>query len=384
MPERDSARITSIEAIQKRIQIFDEQLSEATEAARTLARIRGDASELMERAAELHEMLRRSLAESEGHREALESIRDEWSGLKADYKAAEERLIQAHKSLLASYGEKFQQIEQTASKTEKRVLEARDSVIAETKALKEFVVATKMELTSEIRKDFRIELESLKSNVQQVMNGVQQTLNEGVSQRKEAYEGAIKDLNVRLVNANESMREKVSAAVKKVEELARESAARNAQAIVRSEAKVQEVVTSTKKALTRDVGEHKAAFDRQVTEFLGRQNVLVQNLTQQVDSFQHGVATLKEDVAVMKRDLGTIKQDIVSVQSEGGLVKADIARIRANEMPALLQRVDRMEGKVGAEMKKLETRLVAVTNKVNEVVGKLGKGLKGIIFGIKE
>lgn len=86
----------------------------------------------------------------------------------------------------------------------------------------------------------------------------------------------------------------------------------------------------------------------------------------------------------MKRDLGTIKQDIVSVQSEGGLVKADIARIRANEMPALLQRVDRMEGKVGAEMKKLETRLVAVTNKVNEVVGKLGKGLKGIIFGIKE
>lgn len=278
MPERDSARITSIEAIQERIQIFDEQLSEATEAARTLARIRGDASELMDRAEELHEMLRRSLAESEGHGEALRSVRDEWSGLKADYKAAEDRLIQAHRSLLASYGEKFQQIEQTTSKTEKRMLEARDGVIAEAKALREFVVATKLELTSEIRKDFMNELESLKSNVQQVINGVQQTLKEGVSKHKEAYEGAIKDLNMRLVNANESMQEKVSAAVKKVEEIARESAARNAQAIVRSEAKVQEVVTSTEKALARDVSEHKAAFDKQVTEFLGRQNVLVQNL----------------------------------------------------------------------------------------------------------
>lgn len=80
-----------------------------------------------------------------------------------------------------------------------------------------------------------------------------------------------------------------------------------------------------------DLVSHKKGIEHQITQFLGKQNLLIQNLTQQIDGFQRATQTLATDQQTTSRKI-VILEEALSIISTQEIVmhnmKNDILAIR--------------------------------------------------------
>src|SRR5439155_1003499 len=72
---------------------------------------------------------------------------------------------------------------------------------------------------------------------------------------------------------------------------------------------LREQITEFKEEMKRGLSAHQNSFDRQLTEFLNKQNALVQNLNQQIDSYDRASQALAKDLKTTTEKLGTLRAD---------------------------------------------------------------------------
>jgi len=69
---------------------------------------------------------------------------------------------------------------------------------------------------------------------------------------------------------------------------------------------LREEMGTFKEEMQRNLAQHQQAIDRQLTDFLNRQNAMVQNLSQQIDSFNRVSQTQSADLAATNTKLSEL------------------------------------------------------------------------------
>jgi hypothetical protein len=70
---------------------------------------------------------------------------------------------------------------------------------------------------------------------------------------------------------------------------------------------LRDEIKTFKEEMRHDLREHQQAIDREITDFLNKQNALIQNLSQQIDGFHRAAQTLSTDLAQAKAQLSALE-----------------------------------------------------------------------------
>ena len=81
------------------------------------------------------------------------------------------------------------------------------------------------------------------------------------------------------------------------------------------EQKIEMQVNSIKEEIKFNILEHQQAIDRKLTEFLNRQNTLIQNLTQQIDSYNRVSQAQATEFSVIQANLKELYERLSRVES---------------------------------------------------------------------
>ncbi len=308
MPE-----ITHVEAIRKKLQQFDAQVDGAIAAAQALKRVKSDAEKQLEVLKGQSNQGEQALRKADGIRLQLQEIKAEWERLK-----------------------------QEVAKAETEGKETRDHLLTELDCITQLVGKRLVEVEEQLRSTNRASLAEQEEKLQ------------GIESRTGKNADAAEQANA-LTQKRANDLEKLLAL--RHDELQRDVGSRLHDAEDRLESQFQEVrngldaqserlgrflqteIDAFKDAVKHDLAKHEGKIDRQITEFLNKQNALVQNLTQQIDSFQRVSRTQSEAIVATRTSLKELA-------SEFNAHRAATTRERdtlAEEIRELKVRVEKVE-----------------------------------------
>jgi len=244
MPE-----IASVERIREKLHEFEERVDGAVAAAKSLARIKGDAEKLLTNIEGVSTKSEQSLQKAEGVRLQLQQLQNEWGVLKQQVEKAQTEAKETREFLLDELASTIQRIGKKVSEAEERL-----------RATNKVSLAEKAEL-----------LKRLDSNTHSNA--------EIVSKAKTLILERAEKLELLLGNLRDELQSDIRAKLLQAEELL-ELQFKDA------EKSLDGKHNSFKEEMSRSLTEHQQSIDRQLTDFLNKQNALVQNLTQQIDSYQ--------------------------------------------------------------------------------------------------
>jgi hypothetical protein len=107
---------------------------------------------------------------------------------------------------------------------------------------------------------------------------------------------------------------------------------------------LEEKMASFSQEIKKDLATHQQGVDRQLTEFLGKQNMLIQNLAQQIDSFQRANQALASEQEMLSKK--------ISIQ-EGALNKIPEQEAATVNLQEGIQTLDTRLGQVITNLKGL-------------------------------
>lgn len=259
MPE-----IVNRNSVQKKLSEFDERMDGAIKAAEIIMQVEADTVQVSESINEI-------LMEVDELRSEFEPILNEWESLKEDILITKEDTINARKSLLKKVDEIKPFLESFIKDSENRLRNENE-------------LSRKEHIQLEIRS--REHFQGTLDNHQAVV------------ERSDTVEKLI--ANFRHVIENE-----VQSQLNQFEEKFRIS--------------IESLQQTTDKKLSfldgqlkKSLAEHQQGIDRQITEFLNKQNALVQNLTQQIDGFHRLAQTLSVNTQQTGTKLQNLEENINS------------------------------------------------------------------------
>lgn len=323
MPE-----ITSVEEIRKKLQQFDAQVDGAIVAARTLSRVKTDAERRLKDLEELSDNSNQTLREAERIRSKLQGIQVEWDRLRQ--KVADELTDAKQTSdyLLAELGRLTQLLSKSLAEAEERLRSTnRASLDEQAELLGRVRLETRnnaemVEHARVVVLDRANDLEKLLATLRdELQRDVQSRLLEAEERLDSQFQNSRNQLDEESESHGRLLQTEVDAFRDHVDELQRDVDSRLQDAEDRLESKFHEVrnqldaqseshgrllrteIDAFKDHVQLDLAEHERVIDRRITEFLSKQNVLVQNLTQQIDGFHRVSRTQSEGIVAMGASL---------------------------------------------------------------------------------
>jgi DNA repair exonuclease SbcCD ATPase subunit len=139
-----------------------------------------------------------------------------------------------------------------------------------------------------------------------------------------------------------------------------------------AERALDEKHNSLRSGMTRSLTEHQQSIDRQLTDFLNKQNALVQNLTQQIDSYQRASQAQAAELAATKSKLN----ELSSAFAENKITATQELTAMVNETSALksvLAEVQRSLASQGQALTTLEHSSQDTAARLGETLEKLKK-----------
>jgi len=323
MPE-----ITSVEKIRDKLREFEERVDGAVTAAKALARIKGDAEKLLTNIEGISAKSELSLQKAEGVRLQLQQLQSEWQSLKQQLEKAQTEAKETREFLLAELDAAIQGLG-------KKVIEAEERLRATNKTS----LAEQAEL-----------LKRLDSNTQ--------TNAELVNKTKSLILERAGKLEQLLTSLREDLQSETRTKLLHAEELLESQ-------FQEAEKALDEKSNSFKEEMRRNLNEHRQSIDRQLTDFLNKQNALVQNLTQQIDSYQRVSQAQAAELAETKSKLNELLSDFGEHRTVTG---GEVAALR-NALAEVQVSVEAQ----GRLLAALETSSQATAERLNETVEKLRK-----------
>jgi chromosome segregation ATPase len=274
MPE-----IASVERVREKLREFEERLDGAVAAAKTLARIKDDAEKLLTNIEGVSTKSEQSLQKAEGVRLQLQQLQNEWLTLKQQIEKAQLEAKETREFLLSELDSAIQALGKKVSEAEERLRATNKASLSEQAEL----------------------LKRLESNTHANAELVTKT-KALVLERAEKLEQLLGSLREELQSET---RTKLSHAVELLESQFQDA-----------EKALDEKLNSFKVEMRRSLTEHQQSTDRQLTDFLNKQNALVQNLAQQIDSYQRLTQAQNAELAATKSKLNELSSAFVEHKTE--------------------------------------------------------------------
>jgi hypothetical protein len=336
MPE-----ITSAETVRAKLADFEERVDGAIVAAKTLARIRGDAERFIGHIEAASIKSRESLLKTEAIEQQLQKLANDWESLKNEVVGAKdslstalaeakEVLIDTNKASLAEQAGLLKQLDSTTRGNAEKAENAKSLVVERAAQLDELLLTIKDQLQREI--------DSKLSRAEQLFDSQLKAVTERADEK---YHSMAQTLNADVLKASQDLTE----------------TAAGHERLLRDEA------NAVRQEIRRSLSDHEQSIDRRITEFLGKQNALVQNLQQGIDSY-HGVSqSLTTQLAGIKSQLDKLTSEVAG---QTAITDSQLSTLGAG-LTALQARMDEMHGiqvTQGNALKKVSDKLTATIEKL--------------------
>jgi hypothetical protein len=314
MPE-----ITSIKAVQDKLREFDERMDEAIAAAKSLARIRADAEKLNQDVGNVSQRAEQEIERMRGVRQSLSKLQIEWGSLKQEvHKALDQSkdarqkwqmehavAIQSIDSKLLQAGERIIALNETKLFDQEQLLKHLDADTRENAAL----AINAKDVTAKLAGESQRLLESVRNELQRKVQNELQQAEQSLDSKINAHRA---DLDGIVESALETIETRV----------------------VTSETAIQLETSAFRDEVNISLAKQKVSSESQLTDFLNKQNALVQNLTQQIDSYQRVAAAVAADFSQVRSEfeaLSTAQRAERAVMGrEIGLMRAELTTLRGD------------------------------------------------------
>jgi chromosome segregation ATPase len=339
MPE-----ITSVEAIRTKLREFDERVDGAVAAAKTLARVKGDAEQLLKGLEGMSTRGEQALQKADSIRLKFQELQSEWDGLKQEVAKAQTKSKETRDLLLSELDSAIQSLGKKLAEAEDRLRSANRASLSEQGELLK-------RLDSETRKNADI-AEQAKTAAMERAAKLEQLL----ATLRDELQG---DFRTKLLHAEDLLESQFQEFSKELNE---QSA--NHGRLLHSE------INAFKDEMKRDLAEHQQAIDRQLTDFLNKQNALIQNLSQQIDSFQRVSQTQSADLAATNARLN----ELTSAFNEHKTRTRNEQAALAEEAGALRKLLVEVQAELGSQRESIDalgSSLEATTTRLNQTLDKL-------------
>lgn len=338
MPE-----ITSVKDIRAKLSEFDERMDGAITAAKTLARIKTDAEKLLADLQDISAKSEQSLQKVDGIQLQLQNLHHDWEALKKQVDRTQAESKEIHTWHLSELDSAIDSIGTKLVEAEARLAEATELSLANQAALLK-----------------RLD-ESTRSNA------------EAAATAKTLVLERADKLNELLVTARDELQGKVNAELRYAEELLdlqfkeieqkTETKLQSATTLLADTAKnnehlLREQMDSFKEEMKRTLSEHQQTLDRQLTDFLNKQNALVQNLTQQIDSYSRLSQAQSTELAEISTRLKELSSELAAHKTQ-----------TTNDLTALAVSIPELK----ALLAKVESSSQATAAQLDETIEKLKK-----------
>ena len=293
MPE-----ITSVETIRAKLREFESRVDGAIATANALARIKTDAEKLVGHIAGIEKKsektdtkLQKSLEKAEIVRRQLDQLHGEWGTLKQQLAAAQDESRTIGARLDAQLDSAIQTLVRRVAAAEEGLKTANKISLAEQADLLGQLAASTQANAKVAEKaqvfvaDTGARLDGLLATLQ---DDLQTSIQGSFTQSEKWLESEIHRIEADLRQAQETLRH---AAGHKAE---------NYQQLLREE------MIAFKADIQSNLLQQEQAIDRRLTDFLAKQNVMVQNLSQQIDSFNRAAQAQSADLGVSNAKLSEL------------------------------------------------------------------------------
>ena len=286
MPE-----ITSVETIRAKLREFQERVDGAITAAKTPARIKTDAERLVADIQGISTKSEQSLQKAEGVRIQLQQLQRDWETLKQQVDKAQAESKETRDLLLSELDSAIQSLGRKVAEAEERLKAANKTSLAEQADL-----LRRLDASTQSNADVAAKAQSFVAETAGRLDGLLATLRDDLyaevggklTKAEELLESEAQRVEKYLEQEQETLRKAV------------ESKAENHEWLFREE------MSAFKEEMQRNLAQHQQAIDRQLTDFLNKQNAMVQNLSQQIDSFSRVSQAQSADLGVTNTKLSEL------------------------------------------------------------------------------
>ncbi len=303
------AEITSRDNVLIKLREFDEYMAGAISAAKTLIRSKTESEQIQE-------TIQKTRQDSDAIRMQLNNILSEWQKMKADVmktldddrktrqqalkeldgarisighrlSTAEERLQMKNAEVLLEH----MRLETSSREYAEKVISVRDSVMEQAHQLEHLLSSIREDLYAKIQDEYVKAKELIKNDF------------------RDKQQAVFRDFGEQSDKLSRGLQDNMSALQQEVK---------------------------------KDVLEHKQGIERHLTEFLSKQNILVQNLSQQIDGYSRSSQTLLTEQNQLQQKMQALE---------------DYVKKSSLELQQSTQRQDTENGKIKSEVKKISVRL---------------------------
>ena len=336
MPE-----ITSVEEIRAKLRVFEERMDGAITAAKALARIKTDSEKLLAEINSLSTKSEQSVQKAEDAYLQLQNLQSDWETLKRQVDRTQAESREIHGWLLSELDSTIQSVETKLKEAEERLRETTESSLAEQAVLlKRLDTSTRANAEKvEDAKTLVLErAEKLSELLGTIRDELQSKINADFRYTEELLDLQFKEIE-----------QKTEATLQSTTTLLADTAKNN-------EHFLREQMDSFKEEMKRNLLEHQQTTDRQLTDFLNKQNALVQNLMQQID----GYSRLSQAQSAKLDETGT---GLTELSSELAVHKTQAT----NDLTTLAANISELK----VLFAKVESSSQATAAQLDETIGKL-------------
>lgn len=357
MPE-----ITSVQTIRAKLNEFEERVEGAIDAANTLARIKTDAEKLIahiqgiEKKSEKTETkIEKSLEKAEGVRFQLQQVQRDWETLKQVVNNAQGESRKIGDLLLSKLDAAIQSLGKKVADAEERLKAANKTSLVERADL-----LKRLDASTQANAEIAVKAQSFVTDTADRLGGLLTTL-------RDDLQAEVQGKFVKAEKLLESEAQRVEKHLEQVQETLRkvvESKAENHQRLLREE------MSAFKAEMQRNLEHHEQAIDRRLTDFLNKQNAMVQNLSQQIDSFNRVSQAQSTDLWDASSKINDLVAAIDTQKEAGGKVVATLTG-GMTELRTLLTKVDAKLGSQDGSIAALEQVSQDTATRLNQTLDKL-------------
>lgn len=350
MPE-----ITSVETIRAKLREFDERVDGAITAAKTLARIKTDAEKLVGDIQVISTKGEQSLQKADSIRFKLQELQLDWHALRQKAEKSEAESKETRDLVLSELDSAIQSIGKKVAEAEERVKAGVKTSLAEQADL-----LRRLDASTHANADIAAKAKSFVAETAARLDGLLATLRDDLQaeiQGKLTKAGRLLESEVQRVekyleHEQETLRKTIESKAENHERLLREDMA------------------TFKEEMQRNLAQHQQGIDRQLTDFLNKQNAMVQNLSQQIDSFSRVSQAQSADLGATNTKLNELAS---AFNANKAIVANELAALTPglNELKALLAEAQAGLGSQGESIAILDSTSQDISTRLNQTLHKL-------------
>lgn len=339
MPE-----IATVERVRDKLREFDERVDGAIAAAKTLARVKTDAEKLLTEIQNVSNKSEQSLQKAEAVRLQFQQLQSDWATLKQQVDKAQAESKETRELLLSELDAAIQSLGSKVSEAEERLKATNRASLAEQAEL-----LKRLDTNTKANADVAAKAQSSVAETASRLDGLLATLREELQT----------EVRTKLTGAEELLESELQRVEKYLEK---------EQTTLRQS--VQEEMAAFRAEMKHNLTEHQQGVDRQLTDFLNKQNALVQNLTQQIDSFNRVTQTQSSELAATNRRLDELASAFGSHKASAERELAALAAA-VGELKSLLATVQDGLRSHGETIADVDSSLQDTTARFNQTLEKL-------------